>query len=167
MNAVTKKFIFLFYIIPFVVALLVSMGLVFLFAKSSHHTTTTTQSYQPQFKESPFELVMGDGSKHPSLYYLTKTSYTVGDKVDSLKLIRVHKKTNTPMSEYLIDYLDNHIDAVGNGYVMFDLTPGNFDCFAVYEDNHLVKYQHIDFSRLPSPSDAWLCAGYNFKQAPK
>lgn len=122
-------------------------------------------NYIPSFKRGNLELVSGDGFPQGKLYYKTQTVAAVGNPIDGLEMISVFTQKSSG-KENRITHLNNDIDEVKNGYVVFNLDIPNFDCFAVYIQKKVARYEPIEFSWLPTPSDVWLCEGYDFKQAP-
>lgn len=128
------------------------------------------KTYQPKFQNSPFELVIGENFSKPHLYYKTSESFAVGDKIESIQLLSVsntfQKNNEAPdAKKFQIDYQDNAVDKLGTGYIVFFVDELNFDCFAVYLNKKLVQYDYKEFSLIPTPSDTWICKGFDFKKA--
>jgi hypothetical protein len=132
----------------------------FLFGSSENES-----DYRPQFKTSSFELVRGDGFRKPHLYYRTDEKHVVGESVASLQFITVGAKGDPQNGQFQLTSLDNTVDGIGPGYLVFTFGDQNFDCFAVYKNKKLVAYDRKDFGRLPTPGDAWMCKGFDFKNA--
>lgn len=133
----------------------------------------SASQYKPKFEKSPFELVRGDGFPKAHLYYKTKKHLTIGQSVDAVTVIvatmsndsgTVSPDNASEKKKFKVTVLNNRVDEIGDGYVTFFLDDNNFDCLAVYENKKLIPITHIEFSLLPTPSDAWMCQGYNFNQ---
>ncbi len=139
----------------------------FFFSDGSRNET----DYRPKFRESPFELVQGDGFRTAHLYYrIDKNSgekYDAGQIAANLRFIAVSPEGDPQSGRFRITPLDNIVDEVQSDYVVFTFPEQNFDCFAVYRDQELVAYERKNFGRLPTSSDAWMCKGFDFKNVLK
>lgn len=141
-----------------------SLLLVLAFSFLSIFFSNEIRTYTPSFKQSPLELVTGEKINEGHLFYKTDSLGKIGEPLDKLEMIFVTSQEDTKQNKiYRVTHLDNLVDAVQPGYVTFKLPLHNFDCFAVYINEKLTPYQPVDFDRLPTPSDAWLCSGYDFK----
>ena len=116
--------------------------------------------HTPNFSQSDLNMAL---QTHPRLYYKTDKPYKVGDRVTHLEIISVFSPNQGDNFEPRVATLDNAVDGVGKGYIYFDFPPMASDCIATYIDGALTKYHITQISRLPTPSDNWLCAGYDFK----
>lgn len=138
-------------VISFVLLLLTLGSFVLLFYFQAPH---------PDFTLSPWSLTYSQGSW--KLHLQADTSkYRVGAKVAGAKFVLANTTsysgqalTNQP--EYY-QLLDNTVDALGDGYITFDLPAMSHDCFAVYTMGRVQKYS-LSEGFPPSPSDAWMCS---------
>jgi hypothetical protein len=94
--------------------------LFFILALTSCNFQPNSSSYRPQFKESPFELVMGTGFKKAHLYYKTDEKIPIGSQLPHIEMIQVSQNFNkdnpnaaVPSSnKFDIHYLDNTVNSL-------------------------------------------------------
>lgn len=124
------------------------------------------RDYVPQFINS--DLVLVNDGKEALVFYKTQDPYQVGDQVSSLDFVEVFRETpdiaGSDDPEFKLTFLQPHIIEVGYRYVVIKLPVMNFDCLGVYQNNRPFRYEFVEYGLLPTPSDAWMCKGYDFKK---
>ena len=123
---------------------------------------TAKNEYTPSFKESVFEIITGqtDGNLH--VYYQTNSPAAAGQKIDDVVFLKV--STDSGTGKPVLKFPDNKIDVIHSGFVEFILPMQNIDCLATYKAGALVPSFRLEInSWLPTPSDAWMCKGFDFK----
>lgn len=143
-------------------ALALCFGLLLYYFLDTQHIFASEADYRPEFLKSKIELVRGEGFSQPHLYVQTDQKLEIGQKLDSIRMIRVDKLEN-----FVVTSFESTIALLGDGYVAIKLEDQNFDCFAVYENNQLIRYDNKEFYLLPTPGDTWMCDGFDFKNAMK
>lgn len=119
--------------------------------------------YTPSFTTHAAELVLGDSFPQAHLYVRTDAPHTVGKPSDTFHFLSVYKPSDS--SRYQRRPIAVPVAAIGAGYIVFTFPIQNFDCFGVYAKAVHVPFTTIEYARLPRPSDAWMCKGFNFTDA--
>lgn len=117
--------------------------------------------YKPQFNNAKIELVTSKPSL--DLYYKTDQKQKVGSLVAGLKGIDVMILKDQGIKHIVPVILIVH--KIYKGYILVRLQPRNLDCISFYENEKWIPFKRVDLERLslPTPSDVWMCKGFDFK----
>lgn len=116
--------------------------------------------HSPDFSKSNFEFAgIGD-----SFYIFSKgqipsgrLTFAVAETINSRQeLVKLEPKS--------VNYVERSLLVPSGPFTIYRFDAFNVDCFAKYVDGEFIR--DINYlpteGRLPSPSDTWMCAGFDF-----